>query len=52
MKKKLLSLILMVDMLIPTMVNAKTTPYYTLKGTIYNFTYCLFNLLGYQTNVK
>ena len=39
MKKKLLSHILMVAMLIPTMVNAKTTPYYTLKGTIHNFTY-------------
>lgn len=39
MKKKLLLHILMVAMLIPTMVNAKTTPYYTLKGTIHNFTY-------------
>ena len=38
MKKKLLSLILIVAML-PTTANAKTTPYYTLKGTIHNFTY-------------
>ena len=38
MKKKLLSLILTVAML-PTTANAKTTPYYTLKGTIHNFTY-------------
>lgn len=39
MKKKLLSLIFIVTMLIPTTANAKTTPYYTLEGTIHNFTY-------------
>ena len=38
MKKKLLSLILIVAML-PATANAKTTPYYTLKGTVHNFTY-------------
>lgn len=39
MKKKLLSLILVATMLIPTTANAKPNSYYTLKGTIHNFTY-------------
>lgn len=41
MKRKLLSLILVAAMLIPTTANAKTTPYYTLKGTVHNFTYTM-----------
>lgn len=39
MKKKLLSLILVATMLIPTTANAKVSPYYTMKGTVHNFTY-------------
>lgn len=39
MKAKLLSIILVTAMLIPTTANAKPSPYYTLKGTIHNFTY-------------
>lgn len=39
MKKKLLSLILVAAMLIPTTANAKTTSYYTIKGIVHNFTY-------------
>lgn len=39
MKKKLLSLILVATMLIPTTANAKPNSYYTLKGKIHNFIY-------------